>query len=121
VTAPAPTRGIEGLVIESHNWGKTVAFWQALGYVLEFATDHNSGQLRHPAGGPYLFVLEVPPSQPATFQPTLGRDTEQGFEAPSTGSVERPFTEQHWGVLEMMLRDPVGRRVGIQAPPPSRA
>jgi hypothetical protein len=121
VTAPASTRGIEGIVIETHNWGKTVAFWKALGYVLEFQTDHNSGQLRHPGGGPYLFVLEVPPDQPATFQPTLGCDTDQGFQAPNPDSIERPFTDQHWGVREMMLRDPDGRRVSIQAPLPSRA
>jgi hypothetical protein len=44
------TEGIEGWLIETHNGGKTVAFWQGLGYELEFETDHNSGQLRHPAG-----------------------------------------------------------------------
>ena len=54
------TRGLEGLVFETHNWGKSVAFWQALGYELEFETDHHSGQLRHPAGGPYIFLAERP-------------------------------------------------------------
>jgi hypothetical protein len=24
--------GIEGWLIETHNWGKTVAFWKGLGY-----------------------------------------------------------------------------------------
>lgn len=46
------TRGIEGLLIETHNWGKTVAFWKSLGYEVEFETDHHSGKLRHPGGGP---------------------------------------------------------------------
>ena len=55
--------GIEGLLVETHNWGKTVAFWQGLGYELEFETDHHSGQLRHPRGGPYIFVAERPPHQ----------------------------------------------------------
>ena len=41
------TAGIEGLSIETR-WGKTVALWQGLGYVLEFETDHNPGQLSHP-------------------------------------------------------------------------
>ena len=54
------TDGIKGLLIETHNWGKTVAFWTALGYELEFETDHLSGQLRHPHGGPFLFVAERP-------------------------------------------------------------
>ena len=26
------TTGVEGLIIQTRNWGKTVAFWQALGY-----------------------------------------------------------------------------------------
>lgn len=54
------TKGIEGLLIETHNWGKAVAFWKSLGYEIEFETDHRSGQLRHPAGGPYLFIAERP-------------------------------------------------------------
>src|SRR5215471_445420 len=57
------TRGIEMVLIETHNWGKTVAFWKSLGYELEFETDHHSGQLRHPAGGPALFIAERPPGQ----------------------------------------------------------
>ena len=57
------SNGIEGLLIETHNWGKTVAFWQGLGYEIEFETDHHSGQLRHPRGGPYIFVAERPPDQ----------------------------------------------------------
>ena len=30
------TNGIQGLLIETHNWGRSVAFWKALGYELEF-------------------------------------------------------------------------------------
>ena len=37
------TNGIQLLFIETHNWGKAVAFWQALGFKLEFETDHHSG------------------------------------------------------------------------------
>ncbi len=57
------TQGIEGLYVATHNWGKAVKFFQALGYQLEFETDHNSGQLRL-GDGPYLFVAEVPEDQP---------------------------------------------------------
>src|SRR6266498_3929086 len=73
------TRGVEGLIIQTRNWGKTVAFWQALGYQVEFETGRNSGRLEHPAGGPYLFVVEL------------------------------------------LLRDPDGRHVSVQAPLPAPA
>ena len=46
--------------VETHNWGKSVAFWKGLGYELELETDHHSGRLRHPAGGPYLFWPSAP-------------------------------------------------------------
>jgi hypothetical protein len=33
------TEGIEAVFLETHNWGKAAAFWQALGYKLDFETD----------------------------------------------------------------------------------
>ncbi len=29
------SNGIEGLIAETHHWGKSVAFWRDLGYDLE--------------------------------------------------------------------------------------
>jgi hypothetical protein len=112
------TRGIEGLLIQTHNWGKSVAFWEALGFKLEFETDHHSGQLRHPAGGPFLFLAEQPEGVELELQPIVAVPDADDFEAPHAGSVERPFTAQHWNVLEMLLRDPDDRRVSLQAPLP---
>jgi hypothetical protein len=83
------TEGIDGILIETHNWGKTVAFWQDLGYEVEFETDHHSGRLRHPRGGPYLFVAEQPHDHP--LQLVLGvavADAAQ-FTPPRTGIVVR--------------------------------
>jgi hypothetical protein len=54
-----PTEGIEAVFLTTHNWGKTAKFFQGLGFELEFATDHESGQLRN-GDGPYVFVAEVP-------------------------------------------------------------
>jgi hypothetical protein len=113
------TRGIEGLYIETGNWGRTVAFWTALGYELEFETDHHSGQLRHPAGGPYLFVAERPGASALQVQPMLGVDDAATFTPPAAGTVDRPFTSQHWGVTEMLLTDPDGRAISVQAPLPA--
>ncbi len=53
------TEGIEAVYLETHNWGKAAKFFQALGFDVEFSTDHSSGQLRN-GGGPYLFLVEIP-------------------------------------------------------------
>ena len=37
---------IEAVYLTTHNWGKSAKFFQALGFKLEFETDHHSGQLR---------------------------------------------------------------------------
>jgi hypothetical protein len=113
------TEGIEGLLIETHNWGKTVAFWKALGYELEFETDHHSGRLRHPRGGPYIFVAERPAGTPLQLRPVLAVVDAAKFSLPGSGSVVRPFEAQHWDVLEMLLADPDGRHLSVQAPLPA--
>ena len=111
--------GIHHLLIETHNWGKTVAFWKALGYEIELETDHHSGLLRHPRGGPYLFVAERPPTQPLKLLPVVAVRNAAAFTPPSSGTVIRPFEEQHWQVLEMLLADPDGRELSVQAPLPA--
>jgi hypothetical protein len=110
------TRGVEGLIVETRNWGKTVAFWQALGYRVEFETGRNSGRLEHPDGGPYLFVVERPDAPDPQIQPLVGASDADSFQPPRAGTVEQTFTARHWGAAEMLLRDPDGRRVSIQAP-----
>jgi hypothetical protein len=115
------TTGVEGLIIQTGNWGKTVAFWQALGYQVELETGRNSGRLEHPAGGPYLFVVERPGSQDPEIQPLVRASDADSFQPPPAGTVEHPFTGRHWGAAEMLLRDPDGRHVSIQAPLPASA
>jgi methyltransferase (TIGR00027 family) len=112
------TEGIQGLLVETHNWGKAVAFWQGLGYQLEFETDHHSGQLRHPRGGPFLFIAERPPHQPLKLVPMIAVTEAARFSPPSAGTVLRPFEPQHWQALEMLLADPDGRELSVQAPLP---
>lgn len=110
------TKGIDGILIETHNYGKTVSFWQDLGYELEFETDHHSGRLCHPSGGPYIFVAERPHGH--RLQVMLGvsvADAER-FTPPPTGTVVRPFERQHWPALQMLLADPDGREIGVEAP-----
>jgi hypothetical protein len=41
------------------------------------------------------------------------------FTPPRTGTVVRPFEEQHWPALQMLLHDPDGRQLSVEAPLPS--
>ena len=110
------TDGIEGLLIETHNWGKTVTFLQGLGYELEFETDHHSGRLRHPSAGPSIFVAERPHDH--ALQVVLGVAVADAarFTPPRSGIVVRPFEKQHWPALQMLLADPDGRQLAVEAP-----
>jgi hypothetical protein len=115
------SNGIAGLLVETHNWGKTVAFWQGLGYELEFETDHHSGQLRHPRGGPYIFVAERPPDQALKVVLAIGVADASRFEPPRAATVVRGFEPQHFPALEMVLADPDGRELSVHAPLPGAA
>jgi hypothetical protein len=105
------TDGIEAVYLETHNWGKTAQFFQALGFELDFETDHNSGLLR--AGdGPYVFVAEVPEDRPTGMKLVL-----KGKELTPDAPVEvvSPFEDTHFGTREMTVRDPDGREWIVQA------
>ena len=107
------SRGIEGLIVETHNWGKSVAFWRDLGYDLE-----DSLLLRHPAGGPVVFLVEQPKTQKLEVLPMIGVEDSTTFTPPAAGTVQREFEPQHWGVSEMLLLDPDRRPISIQGPLP---
>lgn len=109
------TDGIEGVFLETHNWGKAVKFWTALGYELDFETDHNSGQLRN-GDSPYLFIAEVPEDQPVRMQLVLRVPDADAFAADPIVEVVTPFEPTHWGTREMTVRDPDGRVWSLQAP-----
>jgi hypothetical protein len=109
------TEGIEALFVETHNWGKSVKFFQELGFMLEFETDHSSGQLRN-GDGPYVFVAEVPQDRETRVQVVLKVADADAFRAGSTVEVVDPFTATHFGTEEMTVRDPDGRLWSLQAP-----
>lgn len=105
------TEGIEAVFLETHNWGATAKFFQALGYDLDFATDHNSGQFSNKVG-PSVFVAEVPEDR------ALG-DPRLVLKATGTDpavDVVTPFTDTHYGTREMEVRDPDGRLWTVSAP-----
>lgn len=112
------TDGIEAVFLETHNWGKTARFFQALGFGLEFETDHASGQLRS-GDGPYVFVAEVPEDREPGLQVVLAvPDADRVAAEPVDPAVEvvTPFEDTHWGTRVMTVRDPDGRVWALQAP-----
>lgn len=112
------TTGIEGVYIETHNWGKTVAFWKALGFELTFETDHHSGQLEHPTGGPFLFVAERPADHEVQTQLIVAVDDVNTFTPDAPVVISKPFEPTHWQRMEGFADDPDGRTVSLQAPIP---
>ncbi len=107
------SNGIKGLIVETHKWGKSVAFWRDLGYDLE-----RSLLLRHPAGGPFIYLIERPETQNLEILPILAVEDSATFTAPTAGEVQRGFEPQHWGVSEMLLLDPDSRPISVQGPLP---
>jgi hypothetical protein len=109
------TEGIEAVFLETHNWGKAAKFFQGLGFNLEFATDHNSGQLRN-GDGPYVFIAEIPPDREPQMQVVLKVADADAFVADPSLDVVKPFEDTHFGTREMTVRDPDGRLWSLQAP-----
>jgi hypothetical protein len=109
------TEGIEAVFLETHNWGKAAKFFQTLGYQVEFATDHASGQLRNGAG-PYIFIAEVPADREPQTQIMLKVPDADAFRPDPAVEVVTEFEDTHYGTREMTVRDPDGRIWSLQAP-----
>lgn len=111
------TDGIQGLYVETRNYGATAAFWKSLGFTSVFESDHGSGQWVHPAGGPYVFIAESHEGDLETH-PILAVADAATFAPERALDYIRPFEPQHWDVTEAIVRDPDGRPVSLQAPLP---
>jgi hypothetical protein len=109
------TEGIEAVFLETHNWGKAAKFFQALGFTLEFETDHASGQLRN-GEGPYVFIAEIPEDREPRAQFVLKVPNAAAFHLDPGVEVVTGFADTHFGTKEMTVRDPDGRIWSLQAP-----
>lgn len=89
------TQGIEAVLLTTHNLGKAARFFQALGFAWEFETGHSSGQLRC-GDGPYVFIAEVPDSEPA-LQIVLKAADADTFTLDPGIEVVTAFEDTHWG------------------------
>lgn len=108
------TDGFDHLYIETHDWERAVGFWQRLGFEVEFATDHGSGMLRNPAGGPTVFLAQQPLEDPLASELYLQAPAD--YRAPDGVEVVSDFQETHWGTKVMIIQDPDGHRFRIEAP-----
>ena len=70
-----------------------------------------------PPGGPYLFVAEQL-DRDLESGPILGTPDAATFVPPAAGEVVHGFEPQHWNVVQMLLADPDGRVVSVEAPLP---
>jgi hypothetical protein len=111
------TEGFAGFYIETRNYGATAAFWGSLGFTNVFETDHGSGQWEHPAGGPYVFISEQH-ADGLEMHPILRVADSTKFSPDRSPDFARPFSPQHWDVVEALVRDPDGRNISLQAPLP---
>jgi hypothetical protein len=111
------TEGIQGLHVETRNYGATAAFWASLGFKSTFETGHGSGQWVHPSGGPYVFIREQHDAD-LELRAVLRVSDSTAFQPNRPPEYVQPFTPQHWGVLEALIRDPDGRRVALEGPIP---
>ena len=103
---------IHHIYVETHNWGKSVAFWRALGFQLDDDRG-TSGMLRAPGGGPYIYLAEVPADRKTAMELYLSATDETPPARPA--DVVAPFAATHWGTREMAVRDPDGRLVKLEA------
>jgi uncharacterized glyoxalase superfamily protein PhnB len=109
------TEGVEGIYLETHSWGRTAKFLEALGFKVEFATEHGSGMLKHD-DGPYFVVSEIPEDRKPGTQIVLHVPDVDAFEAAPVVDVVSPFEDTHWGTRRMVVRDPDGREWSIEGP-----
>ncbi len=108
------TQGFEHLYLETHNWGRSVAFWEALGFKIDFETDHHSGQLVAP-NGTRIFLAEQSPQEPVGSDIYLGVG-QPPPRPPESIDVVFDWTDTHWGTQVMTVRDPDGRLFRLEAP-----
>jgi catechol 2,3-dioxygenase-like lactoylglutathione lyase family enzyme len=104
---------IHHIYIETHNWGKSVAFWRALGFELEEDRGKTSALLRPRGGGPYIYLAEMPAERELKVELHLTANDEATPGRPV--EVVAPFAATHWGTREMAVRDPDGRLVMLES------
>lgn len=106
-----PVEGLDYVYVETHNWGKSAAFWKSLGFTLDLDLG-TSGKFVSPAGVA-VFVEEVPANTPLAFQLYLHAAGETW--KPEPPAVAGEWEDSHWGTRLLQVTDPDGRVFVLQA------
>ena len=105
------TRGIDYIYLETNNWGKTVKFWQSMGFELELDLG-SSGRVVHPAGGAAIFIEEIPEDRQPQMR--LHLDASDKASPESNVKVLKDWHPSHWGTELLEVEDADGRVVTVQ-------
>ena len=84
------TNKITYIFLETHNWGKTVKYWQQIGYEVDLDLG-TSGRMVNAAGGPALFITEMPEGHELSTQIAIRTD-EAGWQ-PEPVHLSSPLTQ----------------------------
>ncbi len=63
-----------------------------------------------------MFIAERPPQQDRQVVLGMRVADEAAFKPPASGAVKKPFANTHWRTRQMLLADPDGRVLSIEAP-----
>src|SRR5262245_2966708 len=110
------TRGFELVYLETHNWGKSAAFWEQLGFKIEFEqNEHGRSGLLVAENGTRIFLEEKDLQDPVAVDLYLGVSDEATCQPGPPVEVVRTSTPTHWGTRVMTVRDPDGRLLRLEA------
>ena len=98
--------GIHHILVTTDDYAGTLAFWQDLGFTVDFETGHGSAKLDPPAGGPYVFV----DTADAGVAPTV----EVFVDVADRSAIPGNWEATHWGTFIQPRTDPDGRTVWLQ-------
>lgn len=105
--------GVHHIYVETHNWGKSVAFWRALGFELDEQLERSA--ILRSGNGPYVYLAEIDPGREAVMELYVGLDEPAKFDPGTAVQIVKPFETTHWGASVMEVRDPDGRLLKLEA------
>ena len=100
------TTGIHHLLVTTADYTATLAFWQQLGFTLDFETGHGSAKLDPSEPGPYVFV--------DTIDDGASPQIEIYLDVADHTAVPGRWDATHWGTFVQSREDADGRAVWLQ-------
>lgn len=116
--------GVHHLYVETHDWPASLAFWEALGFVLQEGWgrgDLPDGILASSErSSPYVFLRQVAADQSSlAFDVVLAASDLDAVAAADGVTVDRPRHASGWGPELIDVRDPDGRVLTVRGDPAS--